>query len=94
MPCGRGFLGLSAGRMDERLTPAAGPGPNAGMKPLGNVSAPMRDDGRDIDVARRVLAIEIRGLTALAQGLDRAFVEAVETLARHRGEAIAVCAIG
>jgi arabinose-5-phosphate isomerase len=58
------------------------------MAPLTDFSAATREDHRDIDVARRVLATEIAGLTALAKSLDRAFVEAVETLARSTGRVI------
>jgi arabinose-5-phosphate isomerase len=58
------------------------------MAPVTDLSAPTRDEQRDIEAARRVLATEIAGLTALAKSLDRAFVEAVETLARATGRVI------
>jgi arabinose-5-phosphate isomerase len=58
------------------------------MAPLTDLKAPTRDDHRDIEAARRVLAIEIAGLTELAKSLDRAFVEAIDTLAGARGRVI------
>ena len=58
------------------------------MAPLTDLSAPTRDDHRDIEAARRVLATEIAGLTALAKSLDRGFVEAIDTLARVKGRVI------
>jgi arabinose-5-phosphate isomerase len=58
------------------------------MAPLRDLSAPTRDTHRDIEAARRVLATEIAGLSALAQSLDRAFVEAVEMLACAAGRVI------
>src|SRR5262249_47719436 len=47
-----------------------------------------RDHHRDIEAARRVLATEIAGLTALAESLDRAFVTAIDTLAQVSGRII------
>src|SRR5690349_14864930 len=64
------------------------PSPNAAMAPLTDLSATTRDTHRDIEAARRVLATEIAGLSALAQSLDRAFVEAVEMLACAAGRVI------
>ena len=58
------------------------------MAPLTDLTAPTRDDHRDIDVARRVLATEIAGLTQLAKSLDRAFVEAIDALAAAKGRVI------
>lgn len=58
------------------------------MALLTNLTAPTRDDHRDIDAARRVLATEIAGLTALAKSLDRAFVEALDALAAAKGRVI------
>jgi arabinose-5-phosphate isomerase len=58
------------------------------MAPLTDLSALTREDHRHIEAARRVLATEIAGLTALAASLDGAFVEAVETLARATGRLI------
>jgi arabinose-5-phosphate isomerase len=58
------------------------------MAPLTDLSALTREDHRHIEAARRVLATEIAGLTALAASLDGAFVEAVETLARATGRVI------
>ena len=57
------------------------------MAPLTDFPASTREH-RDIEAALRVLATEIAGLTALARSLDRAFVEAVETLARATGRVI------
>ncbi|HLJ20298.1 MAG TPA: KpsF/GutQ family sugar-phosphate isomerase [Stellaceae bacterium] len=58
------------------------------MAPLTDLKAPTRDDHRDIAAARRVLATEIAGLTALAKSLDRAFVEAIDALAAAKGRII------
>lgn len=58
------------------------------MAPLTDLKAPTRDDHRDIEAARRVLATEIAGLTALAKSLDRAFVEAIDALAAVQGRVI------
>src|SRR5262249_9665732 len=58
------------------------------MAPLTDLKAPARDDHRDIEAARRVLATEIAGLTALAKNLDEVFVEAIDTLARAKGRII------
>ena len=58
------------------------------MAPLTDLSAPTRDDHRDIEAARRVLATEIAGLAALAESLDRAFVAAIDTLANAKGRII------
>ena len=58
------------------------------MAPLTDLKAPIRDDHRDIEAARRVIATEIAGLTALAKSLDRAFVEAIDALARAEGRII------
>ena len=58
------------------------------MAPLTDLKAPTRDDHRDIEAARRVLATEISGLTALAKSLDRAFVEAIDALAAVQGRVI------
>src|SRR3984893_1101532 len=58
------------------------------MATLRDLSAPAREDHRDIEAARRVLATEIAGLTALAKSLDGAFVAAIATLARARGRVI------
>jgi arabinose-5-phosphate isomerase len=58
------------------------------MAPLTDLKAPTRDDHRDIEAARRVLATEIAGLTALAKSLDQAFVEAIDALAGARGRVI------
>ncbi|HXP76365.1 MAG TPA: KpsF/GutQ family sugar-phosphate isomerase [Stellaceae bacterium] len=58
------------------------------MAPLTDLSAPARDDQRDIEAARRVLATEIAGLSALAKSLDRAFVEAIDMLGRVKGRVI------
>jgi arabinose-5-phosphate isomerase len=58
------------------------------MAPLTDLSALTREDHRHIEAARRVLATEIAGLTALAASLDRAFVEAIETLAQATGRLI------
>jgi arabinose-5-phosphate isomerase len=58
------------------------------MAPLTDLTAPTRDDHRDIEAARRVIAAEIAGLTALAKGLDRAFVEAIDALASAKGRVI------
>ena len=58
------------------------------MAPLTDLKAPTRDDHRDIEAARRVLATEIAGLTALAKSLDRAFIEAIDALAAVEGRVI------
>jgi arabinose-5-phosphate isomerase len=58
------------------------------MATLRDLSAPAREDHRDIEAARRVLATEIAGLTALAKSLDGAFVAAIDTLARAKGRVI------
>jgi arabinose-5-phosphate isomerase len=58
------------------------------MAPLTDLKAPTRDDHRDIEAARRVLATEIAGLQALAKSLDRAFVEAIDALAAAKGRVI------
>ncbi len=58
------------------------------MAPLTDLKAPTRDDHRDIEAARRVLATEIAGLTALAKSLDRAFVDAIDALAGAKGRVI------
>jgi arabinose-5-phosphate isomerase len=58
------------------------------MAPLTDLSALTREDHRHIEAARRVLATEIAGLTALAASLDRAFVEVIETLAQATGRLI------
>ena len=58
------------------------------MAPLTDLKAPTRDDHRDIEAARRVLATEIAGLTALAKSLDRAFVAAIDALAGAKGRVI------
>ena len=58
------------------------------MAPLTDLTAPTRGDHRDIEDARRVLATEIAGLTALAKSLDRAFVAAIDVLAAAKGRVI------
>jgi arabinose-5-phosphate isomerase len=58
------------------------------MAPLTDLSAPTREDHRDIEAARRVIATEVAGLTALAKSLDRAFVEAIEIIVRATGRVI------
>jgi arabinose-5-phosphate isomerase len=45
-------------------------------------------NGADLEVARRVLRVEIEGLRALESGLDGAFVAAVDHLARVTGRVI------
>src|SRR5438477_7248117 len=64
------------------------PRPNAAMAPLTDLSAPTREDHRDIEAARRVIATEVAGLTALAKSLDRAFVDAIEIISRATGRVI------
>jgi arabinose-5-phosphate isomerase len=58
------------------------------MAPLTDLTAPSRDDHRDIEAARRVLQTEIVGLKALAKSLDRAFVAAIDALAAAKGRVI------
>jgi arabinose-5-phosphate isomerase len=58
------------------------------MALLADLSAPALEEHRDIEAARRVIATEIAGLAALAKSLDRAFVEAIETLSRATGRVI------
>ena len=58
------------------------------MAPLTDLTATTRDDHRDVEAARRVLATEIAGLTALARSLDRAFVAAIDALAGTKGRVI------
>ena len=58
------------------------------MALLTDLSAPALEEHRDIEAARRVIATEIAGLAALAKSLDRAFVEAIETLSRATGRVI------
>ena len=58
------------------------------MAPLTDLSAPTREDHRDIEAARRVIATEVAGLTALAKSLDRAFVDAIEIISRATGRVI------
>ena len=48
-------------------------------------AAEPRDDRRDVEAARRVLAMEIEGLEALARSLDRAFIDAIDVLAGADG---------
>src|SRR3981081_2004813 len=55
------------------------------MGPFTDPSAPTREDHRHVEAARRVIATEVAGLTALAKSLDRAFVEAIEIIARATG---------
>jgi arabinose-5-phosphate isomerase len=58
------------------------------MAPLTDLSAPTREDHRDIEAARRVIATEVAGLAALAKSLDRAFVEAIDIIACATGRVI------
>ena len=54
--------------------------------PSGDSAVP--EDGSDLGSARRVLALEGRGLAALAASLGSEFVEAIDVLGRIRGRVV------
>ena len=56
--------------------------------PSGDSAVPEPEDGSDLGSARRVLAIEGRGLAALAASLGSEFVEAIDVLGRIRGRVV------
>ncbi len=56
--------------------------------PSGDSAVPEPEDGSDLGSARRVLALEGRGLAALAASLGSEFVEAIDVLGRIRGRVV------